>query len=289
MDTLFIVHRLLPPPAQWTPELVDCIVDPMPDFSTFFFDRSRSLAYVPDPLRSASPISRLISAYFYCKVRPDQLCADFRGKSKTDDLLSFAEHWGNYGLMQFVLAFLTPEEIHADSGWAARLEGNPCVVATEDGQAHYLQHEPKRCPGWYMLKLFIESRGVEAGYQHEPVGEGSTAAALNQVWMHQFLQPAMGLLNEKYAAVAILEEWNTSMELFQATLEIPDFNWLTAFREGGSSRVNTEFQDAAHEARQRAMNDPKIRELLWLDILLYDHAVSVFNRQVAEHGLPTSS
>lgn len=45
------------------------------------------------------PISRLVSAYFYCKVIPnDPLCSSTIVQARTSSLQEFAEHWGNFGL-----------------------------------------------------------------------------------------------------------------------------------------------------------------------------------------------
>ncbi|CAN0360985.1 unnamed protein product, partial [Scytosiphon promiscuus] len=44
-----------------------------------------------------SPVSRVVSAYFYCKqARTDQLCGGRIVDARKVDLLTFAEHWGNY-------------------------------------------------------------------------------------------------------------------------------------------------------------------------------------------------
>lgn len=48
-----------------------------------------------------SPIERVVSAYFYCRrLKKDQLCASRVLDASSTDLLTFAKHWGNYGLRQ---------------------------------------------------------------------------------------------------------------------------------------------------------------------------------------------
>ena len=45
------------------------------------------------------PIARVVSAYFYCKHAPiDPLCATSIMRANKVDLLTFAQHWGNFGL-----------------------------------------------------------------------------------------------------------------------------------------------------------------------------------------------
>ena len=240
------------------------------------------------PSDTTSPISRVVSAYFFCKYKNsgDQLCADFSGKAENDDILGFAKHWGNYGLMQFVLAFVTPEDIAAGSSWAVISEDNVCIHTDEQGRKRLMTNEPKKCPGWYQLKLFIDSQSVGNAVKADPAG-GDAVASLNQVWIHQFLQPVMDILSNNYAAVGLLEQWNTSLKLFQSALEMP-INWQAAYRKIGVANADSKNHDEEHETLRTAWYDPKIRELLWLDILLYDHAVSVFNKQIAEHDISAS-
>lgn len=50
---------------------------------------------------AGSPISRVISAYYYCKSEPSELlCGTAVLKANETDIYTFAEHWGNYGLRQ---------------------------------------------------------------------------------------------------------------------------------------------------------------------------------------------
>ena len=69
-----------------------------------------------------SPIARLVSAYFYCKKSPvDGLCASVVLRANETDIHTFAEHWGNFGLRQFSLAYALPEDvIAAEVGYSSR-------------------------------------------------------------------------------------------------------------------------------------------------------------------------
>ena len=257
--------------------LAECVVAASTKLRSFFC--VFSFACKPNPTHAASPISRVVSAYYYCHHTKDQLCADFEDKTEDQTLLTFAKYWGNYGMMQLLLAFVTPEDIASDMSWAAGLEGHDCIDTDESGQHLRWTTEPKRmCAGWYLLKLYVDQRSAGIA-QH---ADGSVGGASpNQVWMYQFLQPAMDLLSKNYTAVGILEEWNTSMQLYQATLEMPDMDWVAAFSQHGRANVHSDSESA--QTLSRAWYDPRIREILWLDILLYDHAVSVFNKQVKEY------
>lgn len=60
------------------------------------------------------PVSRLVSAYFYCRGRPsDHLCATEILRASDVDFLTFAKHWSNFGLRQFALSFLSADDVFA--------------------------------------------------------------------------------------------------------------------------------------------------------------------------------
>ena len=66
------------------------------------------------------PVARVVSAYFHCRKegpswKEHSLCASgARDPDFRVDLLNFAQHWGNFGLRQFALAFVLPEEVRAN-------------------------------------------------------------------------------------------------------------------------------------------------------------------------------
>lgn len=215
---------------------------------------------------ACSPIPRVVSAYFYCQKSPgDGLCASRVFKANENDLLSFAEHWGNFGLRQFSLAFVRPED----------------VIAAEQGDNCRGDRSDNRCPGWYRLKLYLE------GLHAAELAKASTSEseALKDVAMYKLLQPAQELLSKKYAAVGILEKWETSLLLFNDALQLPGYDWPTGFRSIGKKNGDGTFHSEEEAALLLAWTDPELKKHLWLDLLLYDHAVSVHNRQAAQYGL----
>ena len=68
------------------------------------------------------PVARVISAYFHCRKdgvawKEHSLCSSSAADPEfRADLLNFARHWGNFGLRQFALAFVLPEEVGASRG-----------------------------------------------------------------------------------------------------------------------------------------------------------------------------
>lgn len=242
------------------------------------------------PACETSPISRLVSAYFYChKVPGDQLCGKHILDVASVDLLTFAEHWGNYGVRQFALAFVRPEDVAASKVGA---EIDVCSDFSPEGVIK------KSCPAWYRLKRYVERQstctrsGVDTGGQDVDLTGGACASG-PESWMMQFLKPIEDILNTKYAAVGLLEEWETTLLLFNAALEIPGFDWPAGF--AGNGRTNAYSPSILKDGRsppnvkeetlRRAWVDPDLKAVLWLDILLYDHAVAIFKKQAAEHGL----
>lgn len=60
------------------------------------------------------PISRMVSAYFYCQSFPqDSACASMILRARDVDLLTFAKHWSNFGLRQFALNFVSADDVMA--------------------------------------------------------------------------------------------------------------------------------------------------------------------------------
>lgn len=208
------------------------------------------------------PIPRLVSAYYYCKKARDSLCASVIMDANEVDLLTFAEHWSNFGLRQFSLAFVLPEDAITGDHEQCMTEGK------------------NKCPGWYKMKLYLE--GLHSDLMNQ---NGDVAPALKDVAMYDMLKPAQELLSNKYAAVGILEEWETTLRLFNAALEIPSYDWPKGFRSIGRKNHNGKYAKEEEKALVTAWTDPNIKKFIWLDLLLYEHAVAVHKRQVVEHGL----
>ncbi len=58
------------------------------------------------------PISRMVSAYFYCQVYPgDEACASEIVRAGDVDLLTFAKHWSNFAVRQFALRFVSVDDV----------------------------------------------------------------------------------------------------------------------------------------------------------------------------------
>lgn len=215
----------------------------------------------------SSPIPRLVGAYFYCKKAPkDQCCGSGVLQARTTDIKSFARHWSNFGLRQFAQAFVLQDDVLKND-----LDNGVCP-----------SHDSRECPGWFRIKEYFQR-------QQPATREGGVwpagTEALDDLGMYHILQPVEAMLSTNYTAVGILEQWDSSMALFTKALQMPDWDWETAFHEMGIKNSNNADRTEADQALKDAWSDPEIREILWLDILLYDHAVAIFHKQVAKHAV----
>lgn len=210
------------------------------------------------------PIPRLVSAYFYCRLDPsDQLCASEIVSSREADLVTFAEHWGSFAVRQFALSWVTYDEV-LDYFMSSSAGKN----MTEQALA--------RVPGWYMLKVYLDDQSR---------GDSQHGESLPDAAMRKMLEPVKDLLLNGYAAVGILEEFNTTLSLFNAALEMPGVDWPREFDRAGKENVDLRFQQEKKEALATAWASSEIKSYIRLDLSLYEHAVDVFHQQAALYGL----
>ncbi|CAM9522431.1 unnamed protein product [Ectocarpus sp. 8 AP-2014] len=221
------------------------------------------------------PIARMVSAYFYCRsTLGDAACASEVVDAKDVDLLTFAKHWGNFAVRQFALGFVPSDGVQE-------------YIRTPEAQALH-DFDLKKVAGWYQLKMYLErpeqgDRGVPG--QSEAMTVEHDAAATLEGPLYDLLQPAMDLIRHGYAAVGILEQWNTTLRLFDHALEIPGMYWGAQFAEGGKQRVDYKNKRLESETLKQAWTDSELKKYMRLDLLLYEHAVDVFHEQARGYDL----
>ena len=219
------------------------------------------------PFFIRSPIPRLVSAYFFCKTKPiDQLCATGVLDARDTDFRSFARHWSNFGLRQFAQAFLPQDDVLRET-----LDSEGCTSV-----------DPRICPGWFKIKEHFEK---QQPVTREREGWPPGTQALDDLGMYHILQPVEEMLSTSYTAVGILEQWDDSMALFTKALQLPTWDWEVEFEHMGALNSNGAYRAEAHQTLEEAWLDSEIREIIWLDLLLYDHAVAIFNKQKAEYAV----
>ncbi|CAM9743380.1 unnamed protein product [Laminaria digitata] len=208
------------------------------------------------------PISRMVSAYYYCQRAPkDMACASEVVNANDVDLVAFAKHWGNFAMRQFALSLVSADDV------IDFLEMLPATV-----------RKVETIPGWYLLKMYLDSDKALAAAVAE-YGDIPDAA------LYEMLQPVQDLLRDKYDAVGILEEFETTLSLFEAALAMPGVDWNRQFTSGGKRKRNDRLEEEKRVALAGAWTNSEIKKYLRLDILLYEHAVDVFHRQTKVHDI----
>ena len=132
------------------------------------------------------------------------------------------------------------------------------------------------CPEWYLLKLYLEG-GQTATEQDLGITEGTEP----MVVLDELLAPAQELLSSSYAAVGILENFNETLNLFTHVLDMPGLDWLSEY---GAMQVGTGAESDRKRSREGTMDSPwedaELKEVLALDMLLYEQAVEVHISQL---------
>ena len=216
------------------------------------------------------PIPRMVSAYYYCKQNyKDQLCASKFLSADHVDLETFAKHWGNFAMRQFALNLVSADDVVRFSKTDTFQERLPPVSNKKVGNV----------PGWYLLKMYLDDQS----WTTSGVGEYTPN---HDAALYEMLQPVQNLLRDKYTAVGILEEFNTTLSLFDAALEMPGVHWHNLFKSKGQVRVGADmYAQEKAETLAEAWTSSEIKKYMALDIMLYDHAVAVFGQQTRAYGI----
>lgn len=103
--------------------------------------------------------------------------------------------------------------------------------------------------------------------------------------LQRFLEPALETISSRYAGVGMLNDIEKTMLLFDKALRMPNFSWMTAYKKQGARNIDGDHKDEEHMALLNASTDPVIKKFIWLDLILYEHAQSVFEKQLKQYGL----
>lgn len=205
------------------------------------------------------PIPRLVSAFFYCKIKARDPCcgANKMPAEARDNITAFAKHWGNFAVRQFALGLIPAEDV---LDYIHETEGTTYDCIKDSG--------------WYALKLYLEGKSTYPGsITHE---DGA---------LYGMLQRIKNVVAEKFTAVGILEEFNTTISLFETALPIPGVNWQRGFLRFGVQNEDNDYKDKEKQVLAEAWANSELKSYLELDIMLYEHAVDVFHKQVQFYGV----
>eukprot|EP00904_Undaria_pinnatifida_P001049 jgi/Undpi1/10945/HiC_scaffold_3.g01471.m1 len=210
------------------------------------------------------PISRMVSAYYYCKTSPhDQTCGSIIVNAAHVDLMTFAKHWGNFALRQFSLSFISIDDVMEFS----RTDGITAMLPEAD-------NELGETPGWYFVKLYLDDQSRQSNSQ--PIPDAA---------LYAMLQPVEDLLRDKYSVVGLLEEFNTTLSLFNTALDMPRFDWQEKYLSLGKFMVDKRYEAEKAATLAEAWTNSELKKHMQLDLQLYEHAVDVFHQQVQAYGI----
>ena len=191
----------------------------------------------------------------------DGVCGNAAVRADEVDLVTFARHWGNFGLRQFLYGDVAAADV---------------IAAQADDP---MTENDKRYPGWWEMKRYLER---QAANRSTVV---AAAASVEYPVLKTFLEQVKKRLNEQYAAVGVIEDWPTTLRLFNAALQVPSYDWERSYHVVGNHNTNHKFHDKADIALQAARADPDIQEFIRLDMLLYEYALEVHAKQLKEYGI----
>ena len=103
--------------------------------------------------------------------------------------------------------------------------------------------------------------------------------------MYGMIQQIEDVVTKQFTAVGILEEFNTSLALFNAALQIPGLEWQSAFTSTGVNNADNKYKSEEEELLEKSWTNSELKSYINLDLLLYEHAVGVFHQQARFHGV----
>lgn len=213
------------------------------------------------------PITRMVSAYYYCKRwKNDPVCASSIVNANDIDLLAFAKHWGNFAMRQFALNLVSADDVMEYSKTNAVREKLPEAI-----------EDVRKLPGWYLLKMYLDDKAPD-------LNDGDDGF-IPDAAMYEMVQPLQDLIRDNYTAVGILEEFNTTLSLFDAALAMPEVRWHGEFNSQGKLLVDSVYREQEALTLLEAWTDSEVKKYMQLDIVLYEHAVDVFHQQIQAYGI----
>ena len=216
------------------------------------------------------PLAAAAAACFAHTCRHDPLCGHEAIDMSTADIVDFAEHWGNYGLRQYVIPHMSSDVINATP---AAQECNKRIDKTTG----------LKCTAWHLVKLHLLENATLSTANAEV---NANSRPLDEEAMYPYLEAAQARLSNDYEAVGLLEDFNTSLKLFDKALDMPRFSWQERYGKMGTvNAARTGQEDTKREVLAQAWTDVNVRRYIALDLLLYDHAVAVHAKQAAQYGL----
>lgn len=93
------------------------------------------------------------------------------------------------------------------------------------------------------------------------------------------------LITNNYAAVGILENFNSTLHLLNRALGIPAMDWPRAFSRNGVRNSRRSDDAEKEKVMEAAASDTRVQSFIRLDIMLYDYALRIHQEQLLDYGL----
>jgi hypothetical protein len=214
------------------------------------------------------PISRLVSAYYYCNHgNPgDPLCGSNRLKAGSASIEEWADHWGNYLFRELLLYPPLRKEVMPNG--TASCDALCQVRGNESYQGDNF---------WYKWKIAL--------------GEGqdlkSAAGQRNMQLLKQHLLGSDGV-QPFYDAVGITTQWENSMKLFDKVAPL-HASWKPLSDKYHETHGSGEWVSEERSTLERAMTNQHVLKALEADLKIYnDIVIPLFKQAVMRNGLSAS-
>lgn len=224
------------------------------------------------------PVRRLVSAYYYCRSEKhswDPLCASSVMDATKMGIVDFAEHWGNYAARQMAMSFVPADDVvrYVDE------------MVGDDRPAMLNGVLVEEIPSWFLLKLYLRHRHPRSGARGDAGYDGAGFGAFNDdAALSDLMGSIQALLRDNFTAIGVVEDFDASMKLFDDAGVLHGKAWAATYGKLGAANKHEVAETERDTVLRNALLSTEVKKYLRLDILLYDHAVAVFQDMVLRYS-----
>ncbi|XP_063962713.1 uncharacterized protein LOC129272019 [Lytechinus pictus] len=200
-----------------------------------------------------NPYDRIVSAYYFCyKIHPT-LCGPV--KPKDVSITTWAIHQGSHFFNQLLML---PDTCKRDS-------------RSDEYVKRYQNHTRDIIP-------YIKKHEDACWFQQKALHKETLTKDQRRALLHYILEN----LENWFGVIGLLEEYQLSLELFGEAFKR---NFTAAYsvpKNTGQVRKNVD-NTSIKQMKQDLLNSAEVREALYEDILIYEKAVDIMERQKEEY------
>lgn len=213
---------------------------------------------------SREPVSRLVSAFLYCKHvtrKRDPLCG--LGSSALDvseaSIQDFAKYWGNYLFREFLwhpelFKLAASRDDFIDDAKCNEKIASPIMPR----DSHLTAITGPRAP-WQTLQMQLNG----GDDPRTPSG------AANMKAVEEYL-----LSGKLYDVIGLVEEWESSMNLFDRFIPLAASKWTGAAAEQIQTHGSETYEEEEKMLLREAANDTEVLDAIAGDIHLYKNVIA---------------